>query len=153
MAFYITIAILSGASVVISRMLNAGLSEKIGVYEATWVNYLAGLAVAAVVVLMVNEATARLALPQNIRQIYMFLGGVTSVGVIAISNIVTLKMSAFVMTVLVFVSQIITGMVIDYFVMGSLSAGKLIGGVVMLAGLAIYQKPASGKKEQASGAS
>ena len=41
--FYIIIAALSGVSIIISRIINANLSSKIGTYQSTFYNFLTGL--------------------------------------------------------------------------------------------------------------
>lgn len=141
MVIVIILAVLSGVSIVVSRMVNADLGARIGVQQSTWVNYVTGLALALVLLLVLPEQTAPLAVPHSFRESLMYFGGLMGVGIVSISSIVSLKMSAFIMTVLVFISQIVTAMALDYFLFGSLSVWQLVGSAVMMVGLAIYQRP------------
>jgi transporter family-2 protein len=67
--------------------------------------------------------------------IWAYFGGLLGVAVVAISNLVTPKISAFYMSLIIFVGQLFTGIIIDYFALGLISMGKGIGGLLVAAGL------------------
>jgi transporter family-2 protein len=55
--------------------------------------------------------------------------------VVASSNIVIPKIPTIYSTLLIFIGQIFTGIIIDYFRAGFVSKGKVIGGVLILVGI------------------
>ena len=54
----VVMGVLGGASNVFSRMLNAGLADRVGVYRSTLVNYITGLALSALILLILRPALA-----------------------------------------------------------------------------------------------
>lgn len=67
--------------------------------------------------------------------IAVYLGGLVGVIVISLSNYITPKISAFYLTLLIFIGQLFAGTIIDFFLTNELSTGKIIGGVFVLIGL------------------
>jgi uncharacterized membrane protein YdcZ (DUF606 family) len=67
--------------------------------------------------------------------IAVYLGGLVGVIVISLSNYITPKISAFYLTLLIFIGQLFTGTIIDFFLSHELSTGKIIGGILVLIGL------------------
>jgi transporter family-2 protein len=67
--------------------------------------------------------------------IWAYLGGMTGVLVVTLSSYITPKISAFYQTLFVFVSQLFVGIIIDYVSLNQLSAGKIVGGLLVLSGL------------------
>jgi len=66
---------------------------------------------------------------------WAYFGGVVGVLFVVLSNLTAPKISAFSMTLLIFVGQIATGIAIDVFVHQQRSLGKIAGGVLILVGL------------------
>ncbi len=144
---YILLGILSGVTIVVARMCNAELGGRIGSYKSTFYNYVTGLFGSAL--LLVAAGTA---LPFGIPQplhIAMYLGGLVGVVNMIISNHITPKMSAYVMTLLVFVSQLASGIVIDSLMGNGVSIGKVAGGALVLLGL-LYNQSVDRKAKQAA---
>lgn len=135
---YVLLAVLGGATVVISRMVNASLGARIGIYQSAFYNYATGLAVSAAVLLLSGEAPA-FALARSPVQYYMYFGGLLGLLTVLISNAITPKMSAFVLTLLMFISQLSFGILLDLFMGGGISPGKVIGGILVLLGLVYNQ--------------
>ncbi|MFA9376419.1 MAG: DMT family transporter [Lachnotalea sp.] len=134
---YLILAILSGVTIVVSRMTNAKLGKELSVYQSTFFNYIIGFIGSLIVLALMG---GRFAFEPSIsvtgiRYYAMFFGGVIGVAVISISNIITPKISAFSLTIIIFVSQLFSGIIIDYFLYGEFSMGKVIGGVLVLVGL------------------
>jgi transporter family-2 protein len=140
---YIIFAILSGITIVVSRMTNAKLGKELSVYQSTFFNYVIGLTGSLIILAIVGGKFVFAPSVEGIRYYTMFLGGVIGVATISISNIITPKISAFSLTVIIFVSQLFSGVLIDYFIYGEFSMGKLIGGVLVLAGLICNTKSKS----------
>jgi len=68
---------------------------------------------------------------------YIYMGGVIGIVVIVLSNITVIKVSAFYLTLLVFVGQIATGVVVDAVIAQEISYRNLIGGVLVAVGLCV----------------
>lgn len=136
MIIYILAAVLSGVSIVISRIINSQLGNKIGVFQSTFYNYITGLFLSGVFLLISKETL--LASTDTLRAIPFaaYLGGLVGVISIAFSNYVAPKISAFYMALLIFIGQLFVGILIDYFTLNQLSIGKVIGGIIVCIGLA-----------------
>ncbi|NLW79701.1 MAG: DMT family transporter [Ruminococcaceae bacterium] len=143
----VVMGVLGGASNVFSRMLNAGLADRVGVYRSTLVNYITGLALSALILLILRPALAAPPALQGPMDFFMYLGGALGVVVVVISNMVALRLSSLVMTLLVFISQLATGILLDFIRTGTLPLGQLVGAVLLLAGLLLYRNPAKRNTE------
>lgn len=133
--FYIFIAALSGVSTVISRIINANLSTKIGMYQSTFYNFLTGLLFSILTLLFSKESFSDCLPILTAIPITAYLGGLVGVASISMSNLIAPKISAFYMAILVFVGQLFVGIVIDYFTLGEFSIAKVIGGIIVVIGL------------------
>ena len=133
--FYIFIAALSGVSTVISRIINANLSTKIGMYQSTFYNFLTGLLFSILTLLFSKESFSDCLPILTAIPITAYLGGLVGVASISMSNLIAPKISAFYMAILVFVGQLFVGIVIDYFTLGEFSIAKVIGGLIVVIGL------------------
>lgn len=135
MTIAIIVAIAAGASIVISRNINSILAEKKGLLTSTFFNYLTGLSLSIIFLLISSESIKQSYSLLGTVPLWAYLGGLLGVAVVAISNLVTPKISAFYMSLIIFVGQLFTGIIIDYFALGLISAGKIIGGLLVVAGL------------------
>ncbi|MGE7883659.1 DMT family transporter [Bacillus sp. NPDC094077] len=132
---YICIAILAGVSIVVARIINANLATKIGNWEGTFFNYITGLFFSTLFLIFSSDS---LYIPSHTLQsipIAVYLGGLVGVIVISLSNYITPKISAFYLTLLIFIGQLFMGTVIDFFLSNELSIGKIVGGIFVLIGL------------------
>ncbi|WP_027625985.1 DMT family transporter [Clostridium lundense] len=132
---YIVLAFITGAMVILSMVINSRLGKKMGVLQGTFINYVVGL-VGIFIVLLVKERgivifTYKL---YNI-PVWAYLGGVIGVMVVAISNVVIPKIPTIYSTLLIFIGQIVTGIVIDFITVNVVSKGKIIGSILILGGL------------------
>lgn len=132
---YILLAILSGVSVVISRIINSKLAEEIGTFQGTFFNYLTGLITSTIFLLITKDYINIPPIHELNLPIYSYLGGSIGILVVVLSNYTTPKVSSFSLTLLVFIGQLSIGIIIDYFNSNTLSIGKLIGGLFILIGL------------------
>lgn len=132
---YILLAILSGVSVVISRIINSKLAEEIGTSQGTFFNYLTGLITSTIFLLITKDYINIPPIHELNLPIYSYLGGSIGILVVVLSNYTTPKVSSFSLTLLVFIGQLSIGIIIDYFNSNTLSVGKLIGGLFILIGL------------------
>lgn len=131
----ILLAILAGVSIVLSRIINYVLADKIGLFQGTFFNYLTGF-IGSLVLLLFSRETMSLFAPASYQGTWWaYIGGAVGVGVIALSSHLSSKISAFYLTLLLFVGQLFGGMVLDYLVSGDFSIQKIVGGVLVVIGL------------------
>jgi bacterial/archaeal transporter family-2 protein len=128
-------AITCGITVVISRTTNAQLSKHISNTASTFYNYLTGGIVSLIVLIISKEIAPAWVFPNSISGYLMFFGGIVGVFSILLSNYITPKISAFQLTIILFISQIFTGIIIDWLRYDTLSIGKIVGGFLVLLGL------------------
>lgn len=134
--FYIFLSILAGVSIVIARIINSNLAEEIGIFQGTFFNYLIGLLFSLIFLFFSNEFLHISNLKFKSLPAWVYLGGAGGVIVIVLSSFITPKISALYSTLLIFIGQLFTGIIIDYFTMNKLSMGKIVGGLLVLLGLA-----------------
>jgi bacterial/archaeal transporter family-2 protein len=135
MLIAIAVSFLSGITRTVSRMVNAQLSERIGPFQSTFYNYVLGLICSVLILLLSREPLPVSALTSGQIPAWAYFGGVVGVLFVVLSNLTAPKISAFSMTLLIFVGQIATGIAIDVFVHQQFSLGKIAGGALILAGL------------------
>lgn len=128
---YIVMALVTGSFVILSMILNSRLGEEIGLFQGVFINYALGLVVSTTILLF-NLKT--ITVSGNIPW-WAYLGGVLGVSIVAISNILIPKIPTIYTTLLIFIGQLFTGMIIDLLTSVDVSKGKVIGGVLILAGL------------------
>lgn len=131
---YVVFAVLAGFSIIVSRILNANMALRIGIFQGTFMNYVVGLALSLLLVLF---APQDFRLDSNVSY-WAFLGGPMGVAVIGLSSYVTHRVSNFNITLLTFIGQLVTGGAIDLFLGKTISATKLAGGALIIIGLIYY---------------
>lgn len=132
---YICIAILVGVSIVVARIINANLAKKIGNWEGTFFNYITGLFFSMLFLIFSSDSLYISSDTLQSIPIAVYLGGLVGVIVISLSNYITPKIPAFYLTLLIFIGQLFTGTIIDFFLSHELSMGKIVGGIFVLIGL------------------
>ena len=130
----------AGMTIVLSRSVNGYLAHKVGAYQSTFFNYFTGLFMSLVFLIILGfshvqnfQSTVLLENP------VMFIGGIIGVFNILILNIVVPKVSPVKLTLITFVSQLISGIILDYCFYDIFSVNKLIGCLIVVAGLFLYQ--------------
>ena len=135
--FPVVLSFAAGGTIVLSRTLNAKLGEQTSVGISTFYNYLLGLIVSTIIFLLFggNEAIHSGIVISADPLIYT--GGFLGVILIMVSNIVVTKVSAFYLSLMMFIGQVLTGIIIDALLAGSFSITILIGGILVSAGLCV----------------
>jgi transporter family-2 protein len=130
---YIIFAIVSGLSIILSRILNANLAIKIGMYQSTFMNYVWGLLTSIILLLFMQSGfNVTKGIP-----FWAYLGGMMGVIVVTLSSYITHRISNFNLTLLIFVSQSVTAAIIDFLLGSTISTSKIIGGVAIIIGLTV----------------
>lgn len=128
---YYLFAFTAGALTLISMITNSKLSTYVGTRQSTLVNFTAGLSVSIILYLLFQETTFKLiSLP-----IWAYFGGFMGIFIVIISNIVIPKIPTVYTTLLIFIGQLLTGVLIDFIQYRELSLYKFIGVILITAGL------------------
>ncbi len=127
---------LTGFTIVMNRIINSRLAERIGLFQSTLFNYITGLFVSVLFVLFSKETIVLKGFDFGSIPFWAYLGGFVGVIVIVLSSYLTPRISALYLTLLLFVGQLFTGIIIDFFNTGDFSWSKLVGGLFVVAGLA-----------------
>lgn len=131
------LGILAGVTITIARILNSNLADKLGLLEGTFYNFLVGLLTSILFLLFTKELPLLSTISFFNIPLFAYIGGGIGVLVIFLSNYVTPKISVFYATIIIFVGQLFTGILIDYITLDMIPKGKIIGGLFVLIGLII----------------
>jgi len=131
----VALAFAAGICIVLSRTFNAKLSGVSSIRIGTFFNYLVGLAIALPVYLFFDGGETPLWGVTLAFDWHVYVGGVVGVAVIAMSNVIVVKIAAFYLTLLIFIGQVFTGILIDAMLDGAFSVRLFVGGALVAAGL------------------
>lgn len=136
----IILAMVGGILTTLSMIVNSSLGKKIGVLQSTCINYIVGLICSTLVLILLGSSVKVNAETFLKMPFYIFLGGAIGVSVVYFSNIIIPKIPVVYSTLLLFVGQVVTGIIIDFFVMSEISFSKLIGAIVIIIGILYNSK-------------
>jgi len=139
------IVFLTGFSIVLARTLNAKLADLTTVPIGTFYNHVTGLIVClAILFIWGHDSFAHTARHLTFVGLwlfspnwYIYMGGILGLIVIILSNLTVIKVSAFYLTLLVFIGQVFSGVVIDMLITQEVSIRNIIGGVLVTIGLSV----------------
>lgn len=130
----IIISVLAGVAIVFTRIFNSKMAEKMGLFQGALMNYIAGLIVSVLITLITSEYLIISHEQFMSIPLWAYLGGILGIGIVVLSSYLTHKVSVFYLTLLIFIGQLITGVLIDYFVTQEIPIGKSIGGLLVIGG-------------------
>lgn len=133
----VIVSLLAGVSVVASRTVNARLAEGSSALCGTWINYVVGLLGALVALPLLGRAELSTPLPALSPQVWIYTGGLLGVLVVVLSNVTVARISAFYMTLLLFIGQVFTGIAVDIVMTQAFSHVNLVGGLLVAFGMAL----------------
>lgn len=133
-------AIMAGVTIVLSRTVNGYLGQRIGVYQSTFFNYFTGLLLSIVVLLWMGISTVEYDFTLFYKQPTLMIGGIIGVFNILILNLIVSKISPVQLTLICFIAQLTTGIILDYYIYDIFSINKLIGCFIVIMGLFMYQR-------------
>lgn len=136
----IIFAIMAGVTIVLSRTVNGYLGQRIGVYQSTFFNYFTGLLLSIVVLLWMGISTVEYDFTLFYKQPTLMIGGIIGVFNILILNLIVSKISPIQLTLVCFIAQLTTGIILDYYIYDIFSINKLIGCFIVIMGLFMYQR-------------
>lgn len=133
----------AGITNVLSRTVNAKLSEKIGELESSFMNHIVGLPITIVVALAFGNIAHFKFSYVSPAEWWIYFGGTLGVCTVLLYNIIVPKLSAFHVTLLIFISQVFSGIGIDIIMQNEYFKTSLAGGIMVALGVlfsTIYKK-------------
>lgn len=122
-----------GITVVLARTANSRLSEKTGALGGSLVNHLVGLPITILITLFVTPKTELFAKADA--PLWAYFGGMLGVTTVLLFNIVVPKVPALKLSILSFIGQIFTGILIDFLLGNDFSDASFLGGLIISAGI------------------
>lgn len=126
-------AFASGITVVLSRTVNARLSKYTGEMQSSFFNHIVGLGVSIIAAFLVMEPFSGISF--SLENSWMYCGGILGVTIVLLFNITVPKVSSFRLTLLSFIGQIFTGIIIDIMLQINYSQASLIGASLVGGGI------------------
>lgn len=128
---YYILAFLAGVFTLISVITNSNLAKYIGTRQSTLINFIAGLSVSIILYIFFNNQPFEfINFP-----IWALFGGLFGVFIVIISNLIIPKIPTIYSTLLIFIGQLFTGLLIDCFQANTLQLNKVIGAFLIITGL------------------
>lgn len=134
--FAIIFSVLAGVTVILSRTFNANLGEHVGVIRGSFLNHLIGLPLCILLFILFDHQT-QLASLQISTSVSIYLGGVLGVLSVLMFNILVPKVAAFPLTILSFVGQIFTSMILDIVLLHTTDFKTLFASLIIAFGIGI----------------
>ncbi|MCI8382280.1 MAG: DMT family transporter [Lachnospiraceae bacterium] len=131
---YVLISLGAGITVVLSRTINARLSEKTGALPGSFVNHLAGLPFCFVLACIIPEVSA----PTGFR-VWIWGGGILGVITVAICNAIVPRIAAYRLTLFTMCGQLFCGIFLDLLSGSALNRREFGAGLLVAAGIAAGQ--------------
>ena len=127
----------AGVTVVLSRTVNARLSGKVGALPGSLVNHMAGLPVTVVFCVLAGDTLLPVSGSGLASHPWIYTGGMMGVIVVLLCNLTVPRLPAFRLTMLTFVGQIFTGVILDVVAGKGRLDPSFVGGLVIAAGIAV----------------
>ncbi len=132
----VALTFLSGVFYVVSRSLNAAMSERAGVTVGTLYNFITGLVTAIPVLLLVGRGELGGTFTLSPKW-WIYLGGACGVACVQLSTLIVRRVSALYISLLCFIGQIFAGVALDALLSGAFSMPNFVGGLLVTAGLCL----------------
>ncbi|MCR0264556.1 DMT family transporter [[Clostridium] innocuum] len=135
----VLLALLAGISIVISRSINALLAEKTNALTSSFFNYVTGCVTSMLFLLLFGiSSLSKLSQLQDNGNLFLLLGGVIGVLNIILLNHIVPRIPPVQLTLLVFIAQLLSGMLLDSFLLNLFSLQKLAGCFLVVIGMLLY---------------
>ena len=129
----VLLSIGGGITVVLSRTVNARLSEKTGALGGSLINHLVGLPITILFALLFVPRSQMLVV--NPTPLWAYFGGMLGVTTVLLFNIVVPKISALNLSILSFIGQLFTGILLDVLAGNDFSNATFTGGIIISIGM------------------
>ncbi len=143
-------ALTAGGLVVLSMVMNARIARSVGVFAGAFSNFAVGLLTSGIVVAACILGGFGLDEVVTAPPWYAYAGALLGIGIVASCNVVIPRISVVYSAVLIFLGQIVTGLVLDAIGSGVFDVSKSAGALLVAVGLLINAKiDAGGANENA----
>ncbi|MBN2899678.1 MAG: DMT family transporter [Clostridia bacterium] len=143
---YYLLPFIVGFLIVFSALVNGQVAQRLGTTKGIQTNFLVGAVAALVLALVFNAFTMTIDGPESSSMLLM-MGSLFGLGVLFFTNTIVTKISALYVVLLPFIGQMLVSGCIDYFYLDILSKGKIIGALLILAGIfynAVFERTFEG---------
>ena len=130
------LSFIAGITVVLSRTCNAKLAEKIGILQGSLMNHLIGLPF-CVVILFLFEGNIFKNNFTFSSSPWIYFGGVFGVIAVLLFNLLVPKVAALPLTILSFVGQLFTSMILDFILLHTYDSTTFFAGLLIALGIVI----------------
>lgn len=130
-------AFVCGICVVVSRTFNSRLAENTGALISSAAAHISGFLLTLALALSVSGSAAFVPVAAGASRPWIYAGGILGVSVIILCNVTVPRVSAFRLTLLTFVGQIFTGILLDVLTGRTYSDVSFSGGLIIAAGIAV----------------
>ncbi len=137
MVISLILAFASGVTIVLSRMITAHLGAYVGTLRSALANYAIGFGGALLLFLLRGAVIRTVQTPASPTRIVDFSGGLLGVMTVLLCIILVPKLPSYVLTLLIFLGQLSSGITLDFLRLGSLPHGKIIGCILITIGLLV----------------
>ena len=133
----VLVSFIAGITILLSRTLNGKLAELTSVRSSTFFNYFFGLIGAVVTFFILGSHESAFSGFVFSPNWYIYFGGILGACVVLLSNITVMKISAFYLTLLMFLGQVFSGVIVDMVISREVSYRNIIGGVFVALGMCV----------------
>lgn len=131
---YIIISLCAGITVVLSRTVNAHLSEQTNALQESLINHLTGLPICLIFAIIIPEQSINYPF-----RLWIWCGGILGVVTVTIFNITVPKLPAYRLTLLSLCGQIFCGIFLDLLSKDTLNKPEFFAGILIASGIIINQ--------------
>lgn len=149
MAFVLTLAFVNGCATVISKMINYRCTKVLGTNNGSLVNYVVA-SVLSLVLLIVSSRFHIDFYSFTEAPWWMYLGGAFGIVAFIVSMITLSHLKVMESTILLLVGQLTAGILFDTFMFHNISVKKILGIVMVAAGIIWDNKISADTKPEAS---
>lgn len=129
---YILLAIFSGFTILLSILMLGKINQSVGLLQTSFISFSVG-SIGALLLMFIMRDFNFIAMKSV--PFYLYFGFVVVISITMLNSKIINNIPATFATILVFIGQLATGMVIDYFRFHTFSFGDLLGGLLILGGL------------------
>jgi len=133
----VILSLTAGIGVVLNRTVNARISDRIGALRGSLMNHLTGLPITILLACVVFLTRGTASFSVRPFPLWVLTGGILGVMVVVLCNLTVPHVAAFRLTMITFVSQMMTGVLLDL-ILGKGSVDPTFwGGLVIAAGVVV----------------
>lgn len=129
------LSIIAGSTIVLQRIVNARLADRIGALRSSFVNHLTGFPITVIIAVIMFREIPAFSAPDP--RLWIYTGGIMGVIVVVLCNITVPRLPTFTQTILSFLGQVFAGICIDLLIGVDWSRESFYGGLIIIAGMFI----------------